>query len=179
VARRILERSRSRTFSGGRGVHLDQHRHQSLPFDASNANDLIKNADGAMYQAKEQGRNGFQIYDESMNAKALERIILESQLHKRQGGGIRHLLPAPAVLQYRGGGGDRGAGEVNSSEFGMVEPAASCACRGDRAGDRDRPVGMRKACHQFKSWLDAGLAPVTLAVNVSVSTSRKMTFWRP
>jgi diguanylate cyclase (GGDEF)-like protein len=52
------------------------------PADGEDINTIIKNADTAMYHAKEHGKNNFQFYKESMNATALERLQLESALRK-------------------------------------------------------------------------------------------------
>jgi diguanylate cyclase (GGDEF)-like protein/PAS domain S-box-containing protein len=52
------------------------------PYDSENVDALLKNADTAMYQAKDQGRNNYQFYAESMNAVALERFTMENQLRK-------------------------------------------------------------------------------------------------
>ncbi|MBU0909393.1 MAG: diguanylate cyclase, partial [Proteobacteria bacterium] len=51
-----------------------------FPHDATNEEDLIKNADIAMYHAKEKGKNNFQYYSNTMNAEALERLTLEGEL---------------------------------------------------------------------------------------------------
>ena len=170
VARRILEAVSFPYVLEGQEVFVSTSIGISLyPFDACTANDLIRNADGAMYQAKEQGRNGYQIYDESMNAKALERIILESQLHKA-------IKEEEFAIYYQPQVSGR-TGEVvgvealvrwNSRDFGLVEPARFLPLA-EEIGlvvMIDRWV-MRNACRQHKCWLDAGLAPITLALNIS------------
>ena len=140
------------------------------PFDACTAGDLIRNADGAMYQAKEQGRNGYQIYDESMNAKALERIILESQLHKALKEEEFTIFYQPQVSSRTG-------------EVVGLEALVRWQQQGTRAWwspERFLPLAeeiglviqidqwvMERACRQHKRWMDAGLPPVTLAVNIS------------
>ena len=51
------------------------------PNDGRNSGDLLRNADTAMYHAKHNGRNRFQLYDLAMNAMAEERLQLETDLH--------------------------------------------------------------------------------------------------
>ena len=51
------------------------------PNDGDDCNSLLKNADAAMYHAKNDGRNRFQLYDAAMNAMAEERLQLETELH--------------------------------------------------------------------------------------------------
>ena len=170
VAQRIMEAVSSPYSLEGQDVFVSTSIGISLyPFDACSAGDLIKNADGAMYQVKEQGRNGYQIYDESMNAKALERIVLERQLRKA--------LKEEELAVYYQPQVDCATGEIvglealvrwNSSEFGLVEPERFLPLA-EEVGlvvQIDRWV-MTQACHKFKSWLDAGLPPVTLALNIS------------
>jgi diguanylate cyclase (GGDEF)-like protein len=170
VARRILEAVSLPYALEGQEVFVSTSIGISLyPFDACTANDLIRNADGAMYHAKEQGRNGYQIYDESMSAKALERIILESQLHKALKDEEFTIYYQPQVSS--------GTGEVvgiealvrwKSRELGMVEPARFLPLA-EEIGliiQIDQWV-MMHACRQHKIWLDAGLPPVTLALNIS------------
>ena len=52
------------------------------PSDGHDAETLVRNADTAMYRAKEQGRDNYQLYTPAMNAKALERLSLESRLRQ-------------------------------------------------------------------------------------------------
>jgi diguanylate cyclase (GGDEF)-like protein len=170
VARRILEAVSLPYALEGQEVFISTSIGISLyPFDASTANDLIRNADGAMYQAKEQGRNGYQIYDESMNAKALERIILESQLHKALKEEEFTIFYQPQVSSRTGRVvGVEALVRWKSRELGMVEPGRFLPLA-EEVGlviQIDQWV-MMNACRQHKAWLDAGLPPVTLALNIS------------
>jgi len=170
VARRILEAISLPYSLEGQEVFLSTSIGISLyPFDANSANDLIRNADGAMYQAKEQGRNGYQIYDESMNAKALERIILESQLHKALKDDEFTVYYQPQVSARTGEVvGVEALVRWNSKELGIVEPGRFLPLA-EEIGlviQIDQWV-MRNACRQHKAWLAAGYAPVTLALNIS------------
>ncbi|HJV35626.1 putative bifunctional diguanylate cyclase/phosphodiesterase [Geomonas sp.] len=170
VARRILEAVSHPYSLEGQEVFVSTSIGISLyPYDAVTASDLIRNADGAMYHAKEQGRNGYQIYDESMNAKALERIILESQLHKALKDEEFTIFYQPQVSSDTGKVvGLEALVRWNSKELGMVEPGRFLPLA-EEVGliiQIDQWV-MRKACRQLKSWLDEGLPPVTLAVNIS------------
>ena len=170
VARRILEAISLPYSLEGQEVFLSTSIGISLyPFDANSANDLIRNADGAMYQAKEQGRNGYQIYDESMNAKALERIILESQLHKALKEDEFTVYYQPQVSARSGEVvGVEALVRWNSRELGIVEPGRFLPLA-EEIGlviQIDQWV-MRSACRQHQAWLAAGYAPVTLALNIS------------
>jgi diguanylate cyclase (GGDEF)-like protein len=170
VSRRILEAVSLPYALEGQEVFVSTSIGISLyPYDACTASDLIRNADGAMYQAKEQGRNGYQIYDESMNARALERIILESQLHKALKEEEFTIFYQPQVSSRTGEVvGIEALVRWNSKELGVVEPSRFLPLA-EEIGlviQIDQWV-MRNACRQHKSWLDAGLPPITLALNIS------------
>ena len=83
VAQRILEAIKP-------PFHFDHHElHVTMsigitlyPYDGEDADTLLKNADTALYRAKEQGRNNYQLYTPAMNARAFERLALENSLRK-------------------------------------------------------------------------------------------------
>jgi diguanylate cyclase (GGDEF)-like protein len=170
VARRILEAVSLPYNLEGQDIFVSTSIGISLyPFDACTAGDLVRNADGAMYQAKEQGRNGYQIYDESMNAKALERIRLESQLHKALKEEEFVIFYQPQISLRTGEMvGIEALVRWRSAELGLVAPERFLPLA-EEIGlvmQIDQWV-MLNACRQHKRWLDDGLPPVTLAVNVS------------
>jgi len=139
------------------------------PDDGSNAETLIKNADTAMYQAKEGGRQSFQFFKPEMNARAVERQSLEEDLR-------RALEREEFVLCYQPKVNLR-TGMIKGAEAlvrwrhptrGLMPPlqfipiAEECGLI--------VPIGrwvLREACRQARAWVDAGLPVLTMAVNVS------------
>ncbi|HEY7862367.1 MAG TPA: sensor domain-containing diguanylate cyclase, partial [Thermoanaerobaculia bacterium] len=81
VASKILESIREPFQIGGRDLFLTTSIGVSLyPSDGEDAEALVRSADTAMYRAKEQGRDNYQLYAPAMNARAVERHLLESRL---------------------------------------------------------------------------------------------------
>lgn len=140
------------------------------PSDDENADNLLRNADSAMYRAKEFGRNNYQFYVADMNVKARERLMLESSLRRALDRGeftlyyqprvdllSGRIIGAEALLRWR----HPELGLVPPSEFipileetGMIIPVGDWA--------------LREACRQNRAWQEAGLSPIRVAVNLSV-----------
>lgn len=68
-----------------------------FPDDGVSASDLLRNADSAMYNAKEHGRNTYSFFTESMNEKVSRRLALEEQMHGALDRGEFHILYQPKV----------------------------------------------------------------------------------
>jgi diguanylate cyclase (GGDEF)-like protein len=145
VAERILEQlaapfklDRQEVFSSPSiGIALSSPGH-----DGPEA--LVRNADVAMYQAKVNGKARYQLLEPSMNARAKERLELETDLHRAiERGELRVLLPAHRVPQDRsdyrdGGAGAMGAARTRDGLPRRVHPARR-RCGADCA---DRAVGV-------------------------------------
>ena len=83
VARRILRAVRQPFAVEGHEIIVTASIGISLfPNDGQDAGTLLRNADAAMYHAKERGRDDHQFYDLSMNASAIQRLTLENELHR-------------------------------------------------------------------------------------------------
>ncbi|MDH3646043.1 MAG: EAL domain-containing protein [Gammaproteobacteria bacterium] len=139
------------------------------PVDATDANDIVKNADAAMYHAKEQGRNNYQYYAESMNLASTQRLHMESKLRKalehrmfelhyqpKVDTQTHQIIGAEALIRWR------------DPELGMVRPDIFIPIAEETG--LIAPIGewvMNSACIQAKEWQDAGLPDISISVNVS------------
>jgi diguanylate cyclase (GGDEF)-like protein len=139
------------------------------PDDGKDVVTLIKNADTAMYHAKDQGRNNFQFYNQSMNSTAYERLVLENHLRKA--------LEREEFVLYYQPQFDIATAEILGVEalirwrhpdLGMVSPAEFIPLA-EETGlimQIDEWV-LNTACAQNKAWQEAGLPPIIMAVNLS------------
>jgi len=148
------------------------------PDDGLDAETLIKNADTAMYQAKENGRHNYQFFKPAMNVRAVERQFIEESLR-------RALERQEFALHYQPKI-DLRTGEITGAEAlirwthpirGPVSPvefipvAENCGLI--------LPIGnwvLREACKQARTWVDAGLSLATMAVNISAMEFRDDNF---
>jgi len=140
-----------------------------FPRDGSDVQTLIKNADTALYRAKDLGRNNFQIFTPSMNAKALERMELENSLHKvierrelrvyyqaQVSLNTGRIVGTEALLRWQHSSGEMispGTFIPLAEEIGLIFPIGEWM--------------MRAACRQAKDWQKNGLEPLRLGINVS------------
>ena len=145
------------------------------PDDGANAEILIKNADTAMYRAKESGRNGFHLYAPAMNALSVEHLTMETALrHAIERGELRLAYQAKVDLATGRIAGVEALLRWQHPEKGLVLPAdfIPLAENIGLISELGNWV-LRTACRQSKSWLDAGLQPVPVAVNVSAQQFRE------
>src|SRR6202140_2721048 len=151
-----------------------------FPDDGSDAETLIKNADTAMYQAKENGRQSFQFFKPAMNARAVERQSIEESLR-------RALEREEFTLHYQPKISIK-TGAITGAEAlirwthptrGSISPAQFIPIAEDCG--LIVPIGrwvLRHAAQQAQAWVDAGLRPTTMAVNVSAMEFRDDDFLR-
>jgi diguanylate cyclase (GGDEF)-like protein/PAS domain S-box-containing protein len=144
------------------------------PDDGLDAETLIKNADTAMYQAKENGRQSYQYFKPAMNVRAVERQSIEESLR-------RALERQEFALHYQPKINLR-TGEITGAEAlirwthptrGPVAPGQFIPVAEDCG--LILPIGnwvLREACKQARAWLDAGLPLRTMAVNISAMEFR-------
>jgi len=141
-----------------------------FPTDGDDYETLIKNADIAMYKAKEIGRNNYQFYNSAMNIAAFEHLVLENKMRKA----VEHeefllhyqpqidlasnqIVGVEALIRWK----DPDTGKLLfSSQFiplaeetGLIMPIGIWA--------------LHEACLQNKSWQEAGFSPIKMSVNMS------------
>jgi diguanylate cyclase (GGDEF)-like protein/PAS domain S-box-containing protein len=139
------------------------------PDDGMDAETLIKNADTAMYQAKENGRQSYQFFKPAMNVRAVERQSIEESLRRAVERQEFTLHYQPKInLRTRGITGAEALIRWTHPTRGPVSPAHFIPVAEDCG--LIVPIGnwvLREACRQARTWLDAGLFPGTMAVNIS------------
>ena len=140
-----------------------------FPKDGDDVQLLVRNAETAMYRAKEQGRNTCQFYTGEMNARSEARVALEHEL--------RRALERKEFLVYYQPKVSLRTGRItgmealvrwNSPDRGMVGPDTFIPLAEETG--LIVPLGawvLRTACAQNKAWQDAGLPALTVAVNLS------------
>ena len=148
------------------------------PDNGDDIDALLKNADTAMYHAKDQGRNNFQFYTESMNAATLERFTLESKLRKAIESGELLLYYQPQVdIRSRTIFGVEALVRWNHPDKGLLSPGTFIPLAEDTG--LIVPIGewvLRTACAQNKAWHQAGFEQTQVTVNISSSQFRQKNF---
>ncbi len=170
VARKILEVMGQPFYLDGHEVFVTTSMGIAIyPLDGDNSDDLLKNADTAMYRAKEQGRNGYRFYTADMNAKAVEQLIMESSM--------RHALERNEFEVYYQPQIDVHSRELTGFEallrwrhpdLGLLYPSQFLRLAEDNGlivviGD----WVLHHVCAQAAEWQRTGLPPVRVAVNLS------------
>ncbi|MBT9528446.1 MAG: EAL domain-containing protein [Rhizobacter sp.] len=140
------------------------------PSDGEDEQTLMKNADSAMYFAKEEGKNNFQFYSSEISTQSLERLTLEANL-RRAMERDEFTLNYQAKLDLKTGGitGVEALLRWNNAELGSVSPAKFIPVAEDTGliVHIGRWV-LKTACEQNVAWQREGLPPINMAVNLSV-----------
>ena len=139
------------------------------PLDADNAENLIKNADAAMYHAKSRGGSNFQFYTLEMNLRTARRLAIETALrHALERGEITlhyqpqvdlttgHVIGAEALLRWQ------------HPELGLISPVEFIPI--SEEDGLILPMGewaLRTACAQLRTWQNEGFSDLRIAVNLS------------
>lgn len=139
------------------------------PSDGDNVDILLKNVDVAMYHAKNQGRNNYQFYRQSLNATAFERLELENHLHKALDRG-EFLLYYQPRMDIRTGKivGMEALLRWQHPDKGMIPPAEFINLAEETG--LIVPIGewvLNTACAQNKAWQAEGIASICMSVNLS------------
>lgn len=139
------------------------------PSDGVDVETLVRNADAAMYRAKEQGRNNYQLCSWAVNAAALEKFELETALRRavERNEFLAHYQPRVNLH----------TGEIvglealvrwQHPELGLISPAQFIPIAEETG--LIVPIGewvVKEACEQNKRWQDSGLPKIPVAVNIS------------
>jgi diguanylate cyclase (GGDEF)-like protein/PAS domain S-box-containing protein len=179
AAKRLLNSLAETFYMDQHNLHITTSIGLSLyPDDGLDAETLIKNADTAMYQAKENGRQGFQFFKPEMNVRAVERQSIEEDLR-------RALERKEFMLHYQPKV-NLATGTMTGAEAllrwmhpgrGLISPAQFIPIAEDSG--LILPIGawvLREACMQAQIWAEAGLHIGTIAVNVSAIEFRNENF---
>jgi diguanylate cyclase (GGDEF)-like protein len=170
LAQRILEVLKPVFVFNGHELHITTSIGISLyPYDGTDVDTLLKNADTALYRAKEQGRNNYQLYTPAMNARAFERLAMENSLRKaleRQ----QFLLHYQPQVDTEHGRivGTEALVRWQHPDLGIVYPAEFITLAEETG--LIVPLGewvLRAACAQTQAWHKAGYPNLTVAVNLS------------
>uniref|UniRef100_Q07NU3 Diguanylate cyclase/phosphodiesterase n=1 Tax=Rhodopseudomonas palustris (strain BisA53) TaxID=316055 RepID=Q07NU3_RHOP5 len=143
-----------------------------IPRDGDTISDLLRNADLALYRAKEAGRGRFQFFEEDMSTTVQHKLMLGRDLRRAitENSGLSvHFQPQVDILSNKVVGFEAlmrwthpSLGNVSPDEFIPIAESSHLIC----------DLGLwilRESAKQAKAWIDAGETPRQVAVNVSAS----------
>lgn len=170
VAEKILYAIRPSFMIDGHELHITTSIGISLyPYDGQDTDTLVKNADIALYRAKEYGRNNYQLYTAAMNARAFEQLALENSLRRALEREELFLMYQPLIdLKTRTISGLEALIRWQSPN-GQIHPPDTFIPLAEDTG-LIVPMGewiFNTACRQIKLWQAQGLEIYPVAVNLS------------
>ncbi len=179
IAEKIISVFKGPFEIGGIDLHVTTSIGISLyPGDGENAETLLKNADTAMYNAKEAGRNNYQFYNHVLQVRGFERTIMEDRLHQAIELGelvlyyqpqmdieSRRIVSAEALVRWR------------HPELGLLAPAQFIPLAEETGfiTSLDEWV-LQAACAQAKAWKESGYPNLSVTVNLSARKFQQKDF---
>jgi diguanylate cyclase (GGDEF)-like protein len=169
VARKIIEKMKAPFLLGGHEIVVSASIGISFfPNDTDNTDEIMQFADAAMYQAKDKGKNNFQLFTESLRGRAHHRMVMESQIryaihenefylnYQPQFDVVkRQIVGVEALIRWQ----HKDLGRINPAEFIPIAEETGLIV----------PIGewvFRTACLQSNAWQKSGLN-LGIAINVS------------
>ena len=175
VASKMLEEVRRPFNVEGHEIHVSGSLGIAIyPDDGADSETLLKNADAAMYHAKELGRNGFRMFSEELARRRQMKVQVETALRRALRGdeltlhyqpimdmATREIRRAEALLRW------------NDPERGLILPMAFIPLAEETGlGHALGHWVLETACRQARAWRDQGLGTITVCVNLSASQLR-------
>ncbi len=140
-----------------------------FPQDGTHMDSLIKHADVAMYHVKGQGKNGYQFYSDEMNEPYIEKLSLDTGIHRALDNKEFSLVYQPQINLRTGEiVGVEALLRWNHPEHGTISPSEFIPFAEESGLIID--IGywvLKSACAELSRWLDSGLPEVRMSVNIS------------
>ncbi|MSR16957.1 MAG: EAL domain-containing protein [Methylococcaceae bacterium] len=170
VSRNLLKALAVPVFLEGQEVFISSSIGIAIyPIDGASVNELVKNADTAMYHAKEQGRNNYQYFSSGMNQKVLDELEMETNLRQALKNNEFSLRYQPQFnLRTRELIGLEVLLRWEHPKLGFISP--SIFIPHAEKNDLIISIGewlLRTACERSVGWQKSGLKPVRISVNLS------------
>ncbi|MGM0412104.1 MAG: EAL domain-containing protein [Pseudomonadota bacterium] len=176
VARRLLHPLERPFHLDGQDIYATGSLGVAIyPYDGHDLTTLLRNAESAMYQAKQEGGNGFRFYASEMNEMAAERIALEAELRRSvdngEGFSVHYqpkvtaaegrIVGTEALLRWQGEDGRT----VSPAQFvPLLEETGLIGVVGDQV--------LSEACRQTRIWREQGHPDLSVAVNLAAPQFR-------
>ena len=140
-----------------------------FPLDAQNAESMLRNADTAMYQAKNEGKNNFKFYNQTMTDASIAKLQMENQLRKAIEKNEFSLQYQPQIDIYSGSViGSEALLRWNNDSLGAISPAVFIPLAEETG--LILSIGnwvLEEALKQQAQWIKEGLYPGLIAINIA------------